>query len=79
MNAKGVRRHSPRSKLIALAIVAIAVAVGLYAQHRSTIHPSTDDASIEADIVHVAPVVGGRIIEIAVEENARVSRGDLLF
>jgi multidrug efflux system membrane fusion protein len=79
MNAEGARRHSLRSKLIALAIVAIAVAAALYAGHRSTIHPSTDDATIDADIVHVAPAVGGRIIEMAVAENARVSRGDLLF
>jgi multidrug efflux system membrane fusion protein len=79
MNAQGVRHHSPRSKLIALAIVVIAVAVALYAGHRSTIHPSTDDATIDADIVHVAPAVGGRIIEMGVQENARVSGGDLLF
>jgi multidrug efflux system membrane fusion protein len=30
-------------------------------------------------VVHVAAAVGGRIIQIAVEENSRVAKGDLLF
>ena len=57
----------------------MAVAASAYAWHRSVIHPSTDDATIDADIVHVAAAVGGRIIKIAVVENGQVSRGDVLF
>jgi membrane fusion protein, multidrug efflux system len=79
MRAAGTPERPLRGKLITLAIAAIAVAAGIYAWHRTVIHPSTDDATIDADIVHVAPAVGGRIIEIAVTENAEVSRGDLLF
>lgn len=79
MRAAGTQRHTVLGKLIALAIVAIAIAAGWYAWQRSVNYPSTDDAAIDADIVHVAPAVGGRIIEIAVEENGRVKRGDLLF
>ena len=41
--------------------------------------PTTDDASIDADVVHVAAEVGGRIINIPLEENSRVRKGDLLF
>src|SRR5262249_55066049 len=37
------------------------------------------DASIDADVVHVAAAVGGRIIEIHVRENTAVNRGDVLF
>ncbi|MEI9930177.1 MAG: multidrug transporter subunit MdtN [Rhizomicrobium sp.] len=40
---------------------------------------ATDDATIDADVVHVAPAVGGRIIKLAVQENAFVHRGGLLF
>lgn len=50
-----------------------------YAQHRHTVAPSTDDATIDADVVHVAAAVGGRIIRIPVSENSRVAKGDLLF
>ncbi|VVD32293.1 Multidrug resistance efflux pump [Paraburkholderia dioscoreae] len=41
--------------------------------------PSTDDATIDADVVHVASVVGGRIVDIPVAENMHVAKGDLLF
>ena len=41
--------------------------------------PSTDDASIDADVVHVAAAVGGRIVDLPVAENGRVVKGDLLF
>lgn len=79
MKTAGVPEHSARGKLIALAIVAVAIVASAYAWHRSVTHPTTDDATLDADIVHVAPAVGGRIIKIAVAENAQVSRGDLLF
>jgi multidrug efflux system membrane fusion protein len=57
----------------------LAIATGTYAWRRSTSYPSTDDASIDADVVHVAAAVSGRIINIAVTENSAVSKGDLLF
>lgn len=79
MKTAGERHSTSRGKIITLAIVAIAVVAGIYAAHRNASHPSTDDATIDADVVHIAPAVGGRIIEIAVVENSRVSKGDLLF
>ena len=79
MKAAGQRTRSARGKVISLAVIAVAVATGAYAAHWHAIYPSTDDATIDADIVHVAAVVGGRITEIAVAENAIVSEGDLLF
>jgi multidrug efflux system membrane fusion protein len=72
--------HRPSSgKIISFAIIAIGVAMGIYVAHISSIRPSTDDATIDADVVHVASAVGGRIIELPVTENAKVSKGDLLF
>ena len=79
MKVAGTPTHTPRGKLIATAIAAVAVAASAYAWHQSAIHPSTDDATIDSDIVHVAAAVGGRIIKIAVAENGQVSRGDVLF
>ncbi|WP_267221265.1 multidrug transporter subunit MdtN [Dyella silvae] len=46
---------------------------------RAADNPSTDAASIDADVVHVASEVGGRVIKLGVTENAEVKRGDLLF
>jgi multidrug efflux system membrane fusion protein len=79
MKAAGHHPRLSRNALISLGIIAIAIIVALYIDHRVMTYPATDDASIDADIVHVASVVGGRIIEIPVSENAPVKKGDLLF
>lgn len=80
MKAAGTSRSHPTlGKLLSLAILLVAVALGFYVLHRSALLPSTDAATIDADIVHVAASVGGRIVSIPVAENARVSEGDLLF
>jgi membrane fusion protein, multidrug efflux system len=79
MKAAGEHKTPARGKAIAAAVVLIALAAAFFAHHRSVTHPSTDDATIDSDIVHIAPAVGGRIIKIAVAENSRVAKGDLLF
>lgn len=79
MKAAGIARPSVKGRVIALAIVALGIAALAYAYHRTTAYPSTDDASIDADVVHVASPVGGRIVQLAVHENQRVAKGDLLY
>jgi membrane fusion protein, multidrug efflux system len=79
MKSAGKPHRPTRGKIISLALIAIGVAMGLYVEHSSSIRPSTDDATIDADVIHVAAAVGGRIIELAATENAKVSKGDLLF
>ncbi|MEI9939406.1 MAG: multidrug transporter subunit MdtN [Pseudomonadota bacterium] len=60
-------------------MVVAAVLVGIHALRDGKAHPSTDDAAIDAEVVHMAPAVGGRLLKLAVGENARVAKGDLLF
>jgi membrane fusion protein, multidrug efflux system len=79
METAGKTRTAPLGRLISLAIVALAIALALYALHESNIHPTSSDSSIDADVVHVAAAIGGRIIQLPVSENARVAQGDLLF
>jgi len=79
MEAAGKPHRSRRGAIVSVAIILIGVAVGFYVEHEYAVRPSTDDATIDAEVVHVAPAVGGRIIELAVTENAKVSEGDLLF
>jgi len=79
MKAAGLPRHAVKGRVIALAIVALGIAALAYAYHHATAYPSTDDASIDADVVHVASPVGGRIVHLAVHENQRVAKGDLLY
>jgi multidrug efflux system membrane fusion protein len=79
METAGKTRTKLRGQLISIAIVALAVALALYALHESNTHPTSSDSSIDADVVHVAAEVGGRIIELPVVENMRVAEGSLLF
>jgi membrane fusion protein, multidrug efflux system len=79
METAGKSRIVSRGRLISIAVIVLAAAIALYALHESNIHPTTTDSSIDADVVHVAAAVGGRIIELPVSENARVTAGDLLF
>ena len=62
--------------LVALAAFAW---TALLTWHRLDRRPRTDDAYIQADLVHVAPDVSGRIIELNVSDNQRVHKGDVLF
>jgi membrane fusion protein, multidrug efflux system len=66
-------------RLVSLGIIAIALAIGMFAWHHSVLFPATDDATIDADIIHVASEVSGRIIDIPVAENMRVAKGQILF
>ncbi len=79
MEAVGKTRAIPRGRMISIAIVAFAVALALYALHESDTHPTSTDSSIDADVVHVAAAVTGRVIEIPVVENMRVTKGSLLY
>jgi multidrug efflux system membrane fusion protein len=73
------RPRTIRATAISLAIIGAAVlAVGLFI-HQRVFNPYTDDASIDADVVHVAPSVAGRILRLAVRENQLVKAGDILF
>jgi membrane fusion protein, multidrug efflux system len=74
-----MRRFTSRGRLIAVGATALAVVTALLVASWVRGHPSSSDASIDADVVHVAAAVGGRIIEIRVRENSPVHRGDVLF
>jgi membrane fusion protein, multidrug efflux system len=75
--ARGIRKRKPLGAAIALTLVILAAFFWVRTSLRAK--PSTDDASIDGEVVHVAPLVGGRIIELAVHENELVHKGDLLF
>ncbi|MDT7811580.1 MAG: rane fusion protein multidrug efflux system [Acidobacteriaceae bacterium] len=42
-------------------------------------HPRTDDASVRANFIEIAPEVSGRLAQLPVKDNAYVKEGDLLF
>src|SRR5271155_2639755 len=42
-------------------------------------NPRTDDASVRANFIAIAPEVGGRLAQLPVRDNAFVKQGDVLF
>ena len=42
-------------------------------------HPRTDDASVRANYIQIAPEVSGRLVELPVRDNMLVKKGTLLF
>jgi membrane fusion protein, multidrug efflux system len=65
--------------LVSLAAFAGMIVLATLTIWRIDVRPRTDDAYLQADVVHMAPEVSGRIIELAVRDNQTVHRGDVLF
>jgi multidrug efflux system membrane fusion protein len=42
-------------------------------------HPRTDDASVRANFIEIAPEISGRLAQLPVKDNEFVKQGDLLF
>ncbi|MEQ8663678.1 MAG: HlyD family secretion protein, partial [Gammaproteobacteria bacterium] len=67
-----------RMLLLIVLCVGIAWGLRLYWEYRE-LHPSTDDAYVQAHIVDIAARVSGPIVAVHVAENDYVDAGDLLF
>ena len=65
--SSGSRSFSPRSALTGYVV---------YYLDQS---PRTDDAFVRADTIGVAPQVSGRIVNLRVQDNQAVKKGDVLF
>ena len=67
-------------KVFFLIIALLAIGAGLWWwwQHEK-VYPSTDDAYLQANVLTIAPQVGGRVAQVAIAENDHVKAGDLLL
>jgi len=65
--------------IVTLAMVAVAIVVGLALWDYYMEAPWTRDGRVRADVVAVAPDVSGLVTEVLVEDNQMVTRGDVLF
>jgi membrane fusion protein, multidrug efflux system len=65
--------------LVSLLALAGVLVTGVLAMRRIDLRPRTDDAYLQADLVHMAPDVSGRIVELDVRDNQAVHKGDVLF
>jgi multidrug resistance efflux pump len=78
-----VERDAARLRIIgrvtgAVIVVSAAIAVVVSLLQWRT-RPQTDDATVRANFVGIAPQVSGHIVELPVRDNQLVNKGDLLF
>jgi membrane fusion protein (multidrug efflux system) len=73
-----LRRRLLRLLLMIVLPVVIVIAGGWW-YLTSGRYASTDDAYVQSDVVMVSADVAGRVTEVAVHDNQRVKKGDLLF
>src|SRR5262245_26159617 len=73
----GARRSVGR--LLGVVIVAAAAVAVVMTLLQWEIRPQTDDATVRANFVGIAPQVSGHIVELPVRDNQSVTEGDELF
>lgn len=74
-----VSAKKPVGIVIAVLCVGVATVFGLHVSHEDSAHPSSDSGSIDAEMVHVASTVGGRLKQLDVSVNQHVHKGDVLY
>jgi hypothetical protein len=65
--------------LISLASIGAAAYSAYLVDQNISRNPRTEDAQVRANVIGVAPQVGGTITQIYVKDNQLVHKGDLLF
>jgi multidrug efflux system membrane fusion protein len=66
-------------RVLGATVVIGAVVTLLLALLDTNRYPRTDDASVRANVIEIAPEVSGRLIELPVKDNEFVKKGGLLF
>lgn len=66
-------------KIVSLIILVSAVLIALYVWGIIERHPRTDDATVRANAVGIAPRVSGQILKLNLQDNQAVKEGDVLF
>ncbi|HIS75112.1 TPA: HlyD family secretion protein [Candidatus Galligastranaerophilus intestinavium] len=66
-----------KRRLLIVGLVLVAIFVAFFV-HNALKYQSTDDAYVETTTVQVAPRVSGQIIEVHIDDNQRVKKGDLV-
>src|SRR4051812_44278083 len=79
LSTKRAGMRAVAGKLIGLIILVGAIAAVVYVISWIDHYPRTDDAFARADMIAVAPQVSGRIMELKVQDNQLVRKGDVLF
>ena len=72
------RKRNLRRPLLLLAPIVLIIGAIAFYLHGGR-YEETDDAFVQSGLVSVSPDVAGRVVAIAVHDNERVTKGQLLF
>jgi membrane fusion protein, multidrug efflux system len=72
-------KYSRRGNLISAFIVLGATWTGMLVIHAVIRYPRTDDAEVVANLIGIAPLVAGPVVELPVHDNDFVHKGSLLY
>jgi membrane fusion protein (multidrug efflux system) len=75
---RGLFQRHPRAKWILGVIVVVLVVGGILFWLHERVRETTDDAQITGDIVPVAARVNGTVLQVRVDDNQEVKKGDVL-
>ena len=71
--------HTLVGRWASIGIVTVAAVLGLVVLYKTTHHPRTDDATVLANYIGIAPQVEGPLVRLPVHDNQLVVKGELLF
>jgi membrane fusion protein, multidrug efflux system len=76
--AKGYFRQHPRAKWALIFLLIVVAVVGIFIWRYYAVRESTDDAQIDGHIGPISARVPGTVIDVYVEDNTVVRRGQIL-
>ncbi|NSL91655.1 multidrug transporter subunit MdtN [Acetobacter syzygii] len=71
--------RNPIGLALAVTCIAGATALGFYVLGKDEAYPSSDTGTVDAEVVHIASTVGGRLKTLNVHVNQAVKKGDVLY
>ncbi|MBS1800573.1 MAG: efflux RND transporter periplasmic adaptor subunit [Acidobacteria bacterium] len=74
-----LRKYTLRGNLISGFIVLGALLAGAMVVYTVASYPRTDDAEVVANLIGMAPLVAGPVVELPVHDNDFVKKGSLLY
>ncbi|MBS1820740.1 MAG: efflux RND transporter periplasmic adaptor subunit [Acidobacteria bacterium] len=74
-----IRKYTLRGNLISGFIVLGALLTGVLVVYTVASYPRTDDAEVVANLIGMAPLVAGPVVELPVHDNDFVKKGSLLY
>jgi membrane fusion protein, multidrug efflux system len=77
-NTTGQTKGNAGKKIIGLVVILALAAGGFYYWTESQKFESTDDAQIDGHIISISPRISGHVVEVLVEDEQVVKKGDAL-